>query len=221
VTIGCGNSAYYAENYARWLPENRSAPILDVGCGQGDFVRYVHGLGYRNVTAIDLDPQSIEGLQGLKGVTAIQTRADADFVTGLNMKWALIVVKQAIYYFDRHEAGPFVRALAQSLAPDGRLLVEIFNGALLSSRFTELKDPLIMTAYTDLGLKRLLEWNGLVVEEVAGVHAIRHGIKWGLYRMVGRLWFLLYRGLLILERGRDNELPVVSNKNIIAIARRG
>lgn len=220
MTTDSGNTVYYSENYARWLPEDHNAPILDVGCGQGDFVRYLHGLGYRNITAVDLDSHSIEGLKRLEGVTAIEARADAEFIAGLATNWAVIIVKQAIYYFDRHEAGPFVRALADNLSPDGWLLVEIFNGGLLSGRFTELKDPTIMTAYSDLGLKRLLEWNGLVVEHISGARAIGHGLKWRLYRMVRRASLLAYRGMLILERGRDDELPVISEKSIIAVARK-
>src|SRR4029077_7581407 len=117
--------------------------------------------------------------------------------------WSLIVAKQMLYYFDRREAPGLIAALRRELAPDGRLVVEIFNGALLSSRFTELKDPGILTAYTELGLRRLLERNGLAVEQVFGAKSGGSG----LYRCLLSLWFKLYRLLLMLERGRDEELP--------------
>jgi len=206
----------YEANYRRWLPEDRKAPILDLGCGQGDFVRYLHSLGYRNITAVDHDKEAIAALQGIEGVSAIQARADAAFLKGLKRKWALIVAKQMIYYFDRREAPTFVRGLANALVEDGRLVVEIFNGALLSSRFTELKDPGILTAYTENGLKRLLEANGLEVEELEGV---RTG-SGALYRALQAIWFELYKALLILERGRDDELPRIGSKSLIAVARR-
>ena len=99
---------------------------------------------------------------------------------------------------------------------DHQRLVEIFNGALLSSRFTELKDPSILTAYTENGLKRLLEGNGLKVEEM---EAVRAG-GGGLYRALRASWFELYKALLILERGRDDELPRIGSKSLIAVARR-
>jgi len=207
---------YYDDNYRRWLPADLKAPILDLGCGQGDFVRYLHGLGYRNITAVDHDSEAIAGLEGLKGVTAIQARADAAFLQGLKRKWALIVAKQMLYYFDRREVPVFVRAMADSLAKDGRLAVEIFNGALLSSRFTELKDPAILTAYTENGLARLLEGNGFKVDQLEGVRA--GGGR--LYRALQAIWFELYRALLILERGRDDELPRIGAKSLIAVAHR-
>jgi len=206
---------YYDENYRVLLPQDRAAPILDIGCGQGDFVRYLHGLGYRNITAVDRDAQAVASLAGLDGVTTIHANADAKYVGSLGGGWALIVAKQMLYYFDRKEAPEYVRSLADALDKDGRLVVEIFNGALLSSRFTELKDPGILTAYTENGLKRLLEGSGLIVERMEGVRA---GGR--IYRALQAIWFGLYRLLLILERGRDDELPRIGNKLLISVARR-
>ena len=207
--------SYYDRNYRALLPQDRDARILDLGCGRGDFVRFAHDLGYRNITAVDQNEHAIAPLRRLDGVTAIAGRIDAKFLVDLEGRWDLIVAKQMLYYFDRKEAPSIVRALADSLAPDGRLVVEIFNGALLSSRFTELKDPAILTAYTELGLKRLLESNGLRVEQLVGVRA-----GGGIYRALRAVWFALYRALLTLERGRDDELPTIGEKSIIAVARR-
>jgi SAM-dependent methyltransferase len=210
-------TSYYDENYRPFLPEDLNAPILDIGCGQGDFVRYLHGLGYRNITAADTDERAIAALQCMQGVTAIQVEIDDRLSPELAGPWALIITKQMIYYLDRRQAAAFVRSLSSSLTGDGRVLVEIFNGSLLSSRFTELKDPAILTAYTELGLKRLIEWNGLKVERLFGAQS---GGNW-LYRLLQSLWFRIYRMLLILERGRDDELPAIGEKSIIAVARRG
>ena len=210
-------TSYYEDNYRRFLPADLNAPIFDIGCGQGDFVHYLHGLGYRNITAVDIDEQAVASLQDMPGVTACRHEIGSELPPDLAGPWELIVAKQMIYYLDRRQAVAFVRSLSRSLAGDGRLLVEIFNGALLSSRFTELKDPAILTAYTELGLKRLLEWNGLKVEELFGAQS---GGSW-LYHLLRSLWFGIYRLLLILERGRDDELPRIGQKSIIAVARRG
>ena len=211
---------YYDDNYRPFLPDDRNAPILDIGCGQGDFVRYLHSLGYRNVSAVDTDESAIAALQGIEGVTAITGQMDGEALARMDRKWELIVAKQMLYYFDRQQAPAFVRALADALGEDGRLIVEIFNGALLSSRFTELKDPGILTAYTENGLRRLLEANGLKVEQMYGARVGGRGIRSTMYRLAQSLWFRLYRLLLVLERGRDDELPRIRHKSIIAIARR-
>lgn len=211
---------HYGLNYRLLLPENQNARILDLGCGEGDFIRFAHGLGFRNLTGVDRDGHAIGALGDLDGVTSIHAEVSPEFLARLGGGWELIVAKQLIYYFDRKEAPELVRKIAHSLADNGRLIVEIFNGVLLSSRFTELKDPAILTAYTEQGLKRLLERNGLVVERLMGAKAGERGLRSRAYQFARRAWFRTYRLLLIVERGFDDELPAIGDKTIIAIARR-
>ena len=178
-------SDYYQRNYRQYLPANLDARVLDIGCGQGNFVRYLNGLGYRDITAVDIDENAIASLKGLKGVKAKRLALGSELPTELRGPWDLIVAKQMIYYLDRREAASLVRSISQSLSKDGLLAIEVFNGSLLSSRFTELKDPAILTAYTELGLKRLLEWNGLTVDRLFGADT-GGGV---IYRMVRSIWF--------------------------------
>ena len=209
-------ATYYDQNYRHWLPQDREAPILDIGCGQGDFVRYAYSLGYRNITAIDRDLAAVQALEGLEGVTTLKVDIGDELPPMVKGPWAVIVAKKMIYYLDRRQAPALLRSLSSALVLDGRLIIEIFNGATLSSRFTEAKDPAILTAYTDLGLKRLLEGAGFQVESLKGVVTPASIF----YRIAQSTWWSLYRLLLILDRGRDDELPRFWSKSIIAVARR-
>ena len=212
------DALHYELNYRALLPDDHDARILDLGCGDGGFLKFAHDLGYRNLTGVDRDEQAIASLGTIKGLTSIHAEVGPEFLARLGGSWDLIVAKQMIYYFDRSEVRGIVEAVAQLLAPGGRLVVEIFNGALMSSRFTELKDPGIRTAYTDLGLKRLLEWNGLAVDHIGGAEVPRQRIRSHIYHYLQWCWFRFYRQLLILERGFDDELPVTEAKSIIAVA---
>jgi SAM-dependent methyltransferase len=209
---------YYEANYRALLPADRNSRILDLGCGEGDFVSFAHRLGYRHIKAVDEDSEAIAALGDLEGVDVVRAHVDAEFIKGLNGPWDVILAKQMIYYFDRKEAPEIICAINAALADDGILIVEIFNGALLSGRFTELKDPGILTAYTELGLKRLLERNGFVVERLVGADNAQNRLRSRFYDAARRTWFDIYRRLLILERGRDDELPTIGAKSIIAVA---
>jgi SAM-dependent methyltransferase len=213
-----GNREYYRDNYLWLLPDDRKAPILDLGCGEGDFSRFLSECGYRNVTAVDRNASAIAALKNVPGINPRTEDIGADTIEPRG--WALIVAKQVIYYFDRRQAPAVVAAMRDALATDGRLIVEIFNGALISGQFTELKDPGILTAYTELGLRRLLEQNGFVVESISGAKIRNRGLQGALYATARALWFRIYRWILILERGFDDELPQISSKIIIAVARR-
>ena len=215
------NQAYYDDNYLSLVPEDLRAPILDLGCGQGDFSRYLTERGYKSVTAADRDEAAMQKLVELPGITAKTVALSPSNIPRRRGGWALIVAKQIIYYFDRREAPALVKSLRDALAPDGRLIVEIFNGSLMSGRFTELKDPGILTAYTENGLRRLLEQSGLVVESMTGGRVRHRGFPGFLYAAAQALWFRLYRLILIIVRGHDDELPRISSKSIIAVARKG
>lgn len=215
------NQAYYDDNYQLLLPADRDAPILDLACGKGDLSRYLSARGYRHVTAVDRDVAAIDHLETLPGVTPKIGTIDPSNVPRRQGGWALIVAKQMIYYFDRREAPALVQSLREVLAPNGRLIIEIFNGSLISGRFTELKDPGILTAYTENGLRRLLEQNGFTIESMTGGRVRHSGFRGFVYAAAQALWFRLYRLILIIERGRDDELPRISSKSIIAVARKG
>src|SRR5690349_3267665 len=134
------NQQYYEDNYLALLPTDRDTAILDLGCGQGDLARYLSARGYTRVTAVDRDAVAIGALGALPGVTAKASLVSPATIPTRRGGWSLIVAKQMLYYFDRREAPGLVRALSDALAGDGRLVVEIFNGALPSGRFTEMKD---------------------------------------------------------------------------------
>ncbi|HEX8903551.1 MAG TPA: class I SAM-dependent methyltransferase, partial [Longimicrobiaceae bacterium] len=43
-----------------WLPADRSAPVLDIGCGSGYFLHLLDELGYTDVTGVDVSPEQVE-----------------------------------------------------------------------------------------------------------------------------------------------------------------
>jgi 2-polyprenyl-3-methyl-5-hydroxy-6-metoxy-1,4-benzoquinol methylase len=50
------NSVYYDRIYDSLLPGNRTARILDIGCGGGHFLHYLGRKGYTGMEGIDLSP---------------------------------------------------------------------------------------------------------------------------------------------------------------------
>src|SRR5262245_51502249 len=51
---------YYAWYTQGWLPKQRSTPILDIGCGSGQFLYFLREQGYHDVRGIDLDRDQVE-----------------------------------------------------------------------------------------------------------------------------------------------------------------
>lgn len=208
-------------NYTRWLPREPGAAILDLGCGDGRVLRYLSGKGYQQVHGVDRDAAALAGIGSLPGVTLECTEVGLDYLRAQRGRFRLIIAKQMIYYVGRGEALAYMSALRDALADDGVILVEYFNGSLLSSRMTELKDPFIRTAYTEHAMRRLFAASGLHEWFTGGeLRPATARLRSRLYDALRAAWMAAYQAVLILERGHDGELPRIYTKSIIAVAGR-
>ena len=213
-----GSDSALELNYSTWLPRDRSAAILDLGCGDGRVLRFLSAKGYLDVHGVNRDPVALASISPLAGVTLECTEVSLEYLRQQRGKFKLIVLKQMIYYVDRSEIMAFMLALKGALADDGVIVVEFFNAALLSSRLTELKDPFIRTAYTEHSMRRLFTAAGLHVLHIGGERRENKKFRSRVYAALRSCWILLLKAIYILERGIDNELPEIYTKSIIAVA---
>jgi len=207
-------------NYGDWLPSQHDASILDLGCGDGRVLRYLSAKGYRNVHGVDRDADALATVGSLPGVAVECTEVGLDYLHRQRGRFRLIILKQMIYYVERSEVLAFVHALREALTDDGVIVVEFFNASLVSSRFTELKDPFIRTAYTEHAMRRLLAAGGLHVWHIGGERRLAGSLRSWLYAVLRATWVGVLKAVYILERGYDDELPRIYTKSIIAVAGR-
>src|SRR3972149_7270027 len=55
----------YSRILSKWLPQDKSAAILDVACGEGTLLSYLWHHGYRNIHGFDLSPENVRICQQL------------------------------------------------------------------------------------------------------------------------------------------------------------
>lgn len=205
-------------NYSAWLPRDRSAAILDLGCGDGRMLRFLSSKGYLNIHGVDRDPAALAVIGKLEGVVVECTEVGLEYLRQQRGKFKLIILKQVIYYVERSEIMSFMLALKDALTDDGVIVVEFFNAALLSSRMTELKDPFIRTAYTEHSMRRLFAATGLQELHIGGERRENRKFRSHVYAALRACWISLLKAIYILERGIDKELPRIYTKSIIAVA---
>lgn len=207
-------------NYSGWLPADRDAAILDLGCGDGRVLRFLSAKGFRQVWGVDRDADSLASIGTLPGVTLECNEVGLDYLHQQRGRFRLIILKQMIYYVERSEILAFMQALRDALTDDGAILVEYFNASLLSSRMTELKDPFIRTAYTEHAMRRLFAASGLHLWFTGGERRSAGRLRSRVYDALRATWVALLQAVYILERGYDSELPRIYTKSIIAVAGR-
>lgn len=112
--------------YGDVLPSDKSASILDAGCGDGGFVFFMQEQGYTHVTGVDVSVQQIQqgSSLGIKGLTVADLREYLSNTEPLDC----IVARDVIEHFTRQEAFELLSMMAQKLKPGGRLIMQVPNG---------------------------------------------------------------------------------------------
>lgn len=183
------------------LPDDKQAPILDFGCGDGVLLSAAQKLGYRNLTGVDFSARLIER-------ASLQTSAKLHQGNGLDLlKACRDGTFEAITAFDvfehltRPELLETCREVARALRPGGRLLVRVPNGASPFCGAILAGDLTHERAYTKSSLTQILLPLGFTDIQVTEVAPFRHGIKstirsilWWFFRAWAVLWMAVETG---------------------------
>jgi 2-polyprenyl-3-methyl-5-hydroxy-6-metoxy-1,4-benzoquinol methylase len=110
----------YKERWQRFLPADKAARILDIGCGNGDFLQSLVKLGYANVFGVDRSKEQVAAaiVNGLSNVK------EADFIKHLEANrepFAVISALSVLEHFDKSALFDAMDAIHQSLVPGGYL----------------------------------------------------------------------------------------------------
>jgi 2-polyprenyl-3-methyl-5-hydroxy-6-metoxy-1,4-benzoquinol methylase len=133
---------------------DRSAAILDLGCGSGALLDYLGRRGFSQACGVDVSAEQIE-LARKRGVRAEQHDALAYLATNRERFDAILAV-DVFEHFTRDELGRLVRQLVSALKPGGRLIVQTANGAGLHPGQVIYGDLTHQTIFTPESLGQLL-----------------------------------------------------------------
>jgi 2-polyprenyl-3-methyl-5-hydroxy-6-metoxy-1,4-benzoquinol methylase len=175
-------SPYY-EWYTRdWLPDDQNGPILDIGCGSGQFLYYMKNKGYRQLKGIDLDRKQIEIACAL-GLDVEETSL-GDYMQRSPEGYEMIVMLDIIEHFTREELFPLMEAIVRALRPGGRLIASVPNAESpdgLRCLYTDITHEM---AYTPMSFEEMLFCHGLRLASLRDPWPAPLGIKRKVYRWI-------------------------------------
>ena len=149
----------FRRNLMRYLPPDRNAYIVDIGCGLGHFVRFTQELGYRNAHGIDLSEENVRLCRerGLE-VQCVEAR---QFLTGRSGAYDFILLLDVVEHIPKEEIVPLLAAVRAALRPGGRAVVRtdnMSNPFLASdSRYADITHEV---GFTEVSLKQVLRLAG-------------------------------------------------------------
>ena len=185
----------------RWLPADRAAPILDIGCGAGYFLHLLTGMGYTDVTGVDLSPEQVPHARAAApGANVIHGDALELLATSPG-RFALISGFDFVEHFGKDEVFPLLDLLFAALRPGGVLLLQTPNAASPFGGMLRYGDLTHEIAFSPHSLAHALRMSGFEDVESRECTPRVHGpasavrrVLWGAIRAGVAAWNLVETG---------------------------
>lgn len=110
----------------RGLPPDRSARVLDIGCGEGALVAAMQAAGYTDVTGIDTSPEQVV-LAHAQGRTEVLQANVFDHLTEHPGEFNVVTATDVFEHFDHDEVVRLMDAVYSALRPGGVLVAQVPN----------------------------------------------------------------------------------------------
>jgi len=122
------DSRYFRSNFEGYIPRNKKAQILDIGCGAGYFLQDVQARGYKNFFGIDISEQQIAFCKS-KNLGDHVTRVDdvVRFLTKRKGTFDFIIMNDVIEHLEKDTIVPILIAVYRALKRGGIFVVKTEN----------------------------------------------------------------------------------------------
>jgi len=205
----------WERSLARWLPAQKDAAILDVGCGDGEFLAFLRERGYFRLWGMDSSAEQVDRClaRGMDFVRCHDALSIAS-LPGPEGGWDAVFCLDLLEHLPPDRTVDFLEQARRRLRTGGYLVVRTPNMAYLAAGWVLYGDPTHRIGYTELSLRAVLE--------AAGYERVEIRPHWYAVTMAGRIreayLFCLHKLVYLIE-GRF--APRVPTKNILARAFRG
>jgi SAM-dependent methyltransferase len=181
-----GKAEVFRKLFYPLLPTDKDAPILDVGCGYGEFLYFLQSNGYSSAHGVDLNARQVEVGRSL-GVQNLYCGDAGKYMADKRESFELISAIDVLEHIPKAQVLDFLCLVYSALAPGGTFLCQVPN---LAAFYTPLfyMDFSHETPFTAGSLKQALELAGFGGVQVAPLGPVIHGAK-------SALRFLLWRGI--------------------------
>lgn len=206
--------------YTRWylpvLPADKNTPILDVACGQGQFLYFLGKAGYANCNGIDVSEEQLEIARKI-GIQNIAREDVFSFLPKHKEEYGVVVANHIIEHLRKEEAVRLVDAIYGALKPGGLFIVGTPNASYLFAARNIYIDFTHETGYTAASLSQLMRVCGFESVEVYGEKPVPSGFKstiraglWLLVAYLTKMYFAVAYGVGEMKN-------VIAEPNIFAV----
>ena len=145
----------YNRYYGQFLPKDKFARIIELGCGYGAFICWLQHLRYQNVKGVDISPEQVE-LSRKLGIDNIFKGDVKDFLLKNREKFDLIFMKDILEHFSKEEIVDVLKSAFGALDANGLVLIQTSNAVNPFSGRIRYGDFTHEISFTDTSLGQVL-----------------------------------------------------------------
>lgn len=189
----------YGSYLAGWLPADKHAAILDLGCGNGRLLHFFRDQGYQRLAGVDI---STEQIALARQVTPDVTHEDVlTFLEGHPGRYDLITALDLIEHLSKDEVLRFLDGCFGALRPGGRVILQTPNGDSPWLGTIRYGDFTHEQCFTPNLLRRLMELCGFAGYEAREQPPVALGLKSGVRSLLWKLIRARIRFANMVETG--------------------
>jgi len=158
----------YHYNYGNFLPANKDAKILDIGCGTGHFLYYLFQQGYKNFWGIDISEDQIKFIiEGAKlkpnlfgEISKHVKLADTFEFLQYYHEWDTIVANDVLEHIEKEKILDLLNLIYRALNRDGIFIAKVPNLGNPLNVYWIYHDFTHEIGFTDVSLSQILKVAG-------------------------------------------------------------
>lgn len=202
---------------ATYFPDDRSAPIIDLGCGMGLMVHFARQAGFTDVGGVDISPQMVDGAKRLN----IEGIRQGDALGALNAlaseSHEAVISFDVLEHMTRDEMIVLIDEVRRVLRPGGRWIIHTVNAEAPFFGRVRFGDLTHEQAFTQSSLHQILlasDFSSVACYEDTPIPgrpaASLRWLMWKIARLPALFW-------LIAESGPAARNAILS-QNLLAVA---
>ena len=196
----------YDLNIKSLLPTDRTAAILDFGCGMGQCLAYLQARGYQNVTGIDISRSQIEYCHSLGLPNAQHVEDSVAFLLAHPGQFRAIVSFDVIEHLPKSSLIQVLQAIHTALEPGGTFIMRVPNIAAAIGPWTRYADFTHELSFDQRSLRQILEMTQYI-NPLIRPNRTYYRRKWlGIGFEIVRSWlYIVLKGIYFLQSpGTEN-----------------
>lgn len=209
---------YFKKNYSRFLPKDRNASILDIGCGMGHFLYFLQQEAYKNVVGIDLSEENVNFCKS-RGFEIIKIDA-FEFLEKNRKYFDCIVMNDVIEHFKKEEILRILYLIEENLSRKGIFICKTGNASdpLTGSRTRHI-DFTHEVGFTEESLSQILEVSGFKQVKIypQDIYVLKNPIVNLLAKVFAFILHKIFRFFFLLQGAKTTH---IFTKDIIGVARK-